>query len=145
MSFTWIRGVFANSCLGPADKIVLLAIAQHADPQTGECWPSRATLAEMTGLTERHVTNALKRIEEVGEATITRGLGRGNQTIYRLSYLLLAGIKGESHSPITAIKGEPHDIKGERDDTKKVNVTTVSEGDTLYRNDKGKGKEISPE
>lgn len=49
----------------PAGKVVLMCIANYAD-EAGECWPSQATIAEETELSERSVREWLTRLEEAG-------------------------------------------------------------------------------
>tara|TARA_R110000751_G_scaffold307640_1_gene430303 strand:- start:4268 stop:4981 length:714 start_codon:yes stop_codon:yes gene_type:complete len=113
----------------PTPSHVLLVLANYAD-QDGVCWPSVATIARKTRLSERGVQKALRVLE--GEGLIAaqpdrRVLGRGSSIRYRLQLR-----KGAPDSPITAErvndvhpddgsrgergseKGEPRSGKGER-------------------------------
>lgn len=45
---------------------VYMWICFHSDSKTGECWPSIKTVAKEAGVTDRTVTKALKKLEEVG-------------------------------------------------------------------------------
>ncbi len=56
--WAWSRAV------PPAHKLVLLALAEHADP-VGQCWPSIARLTADTGLARSTVVTALNALEEV--------------------------------------------------------------------------------
>lgn len=73
-----------DRCKGDAPALaVLYALALHADKQ-GRCWPSRKTISEITGLTERGVQNILKRLEDRQVIVILqKGTGR-NPSIYSL-------------------------------------------------------------
>ena len=46
-----------------AEKIVLLALAEHADDRN-ECFPSMATLAEECGMSRRNVLRVVERLAE---------------------------------------------------------------------------------
>lgn len=80
MSWAWEQEATAGG------KLVLLAVADHADPE-GECYPSRRRLAKMTGLGRSSVSRYLAALE-------TRGLlqreprhrenGSRTSTLYRL-------------------------------------------------------------
>lgn len=52
-----------SQSLKPAPKLVLLALADHADDR-GYCWPSLARLAEMTGIDRSTVTRSLAVLEQ---------------------------------------------------------------------------------
>lgn len=57
---------------GPArlsDMAVLLAIADSADKDTGECWPSQRTIAARSRQTDRSVRNVLERLRADGWLT----------------------------------------------------------------------------
>jgi DNA-binding Lrp family transcriptional regulator len=48
---------------------VLLVLAMHADNATGLAWPSKSTIAEYTGLSEKTVARCLARLEQSGLIT----------------------------------------------------------------------------
>ncbi|MCG7426028.1 helix-turn-helix domain-containing protein [Helcobacillus sp. ACRRO] len=48
------------------DKFVLLALVDHADAETGVCWPSQERLADFTGYDRRTVIRALRSLTELG-------------------------------------------------------------------------------
>lgn len=62
-----------------ADRLVLLAIAEHADRGTGEnAWPAVETLAEMVGGVDvRNVKRAIRRLEDLGELRVELNKGGG--------------------------------------------------------------------
>ena len=49
-----------------AERLVMLALANHADPDRWDCWPSVKTLAHMANLTESYVRKTLARLEQKG-------------------------------------------------------------------------------
>lgn len=51
-----------NGELSSSQRIVLLAICDYANAQTGQCWPSHATLARLTGLSPRTVQKAVREL-----------------------------------------------------------------------------------
>jgi hypothetical protein len=73
---------------------VLIALAVHANKETGEAWPSVATLERETGLKERAVQMALRELQEAGEISLAPGSGRGGRgkpSRYTLRPLLAKG------------------------------------------------------
>ena len=66
----------------PAQRLVLLALAEHADTEGGSCFPSIGTLERMTGLSRRGVTKALEALD--GRWIARERGGPGQVTRYRL-------------------------------------------------------------
>ena len=66
----------------PAQRLVLLALAEHANQDGGSCFPSIGTLESMTGLTRRGVTKALDALD--GAVLRRERGGPGQVTRYRL-------------------------------------------------------------
>lgn len=81
MSIEMLNWVFLLEMESPTDKSVLLALANHADPE-GYCWPSVRRLCLYTALSERTVQNALRRLEDAGLIGTTER--SGTSTMYRL-------------------------------------------------------------
>lgn len=79
-----MSAVFESRTLGPTDRLVLLALADHAGDD-GSCYPSIARLCQRTGLGERAVQKALKRLRDAGQITAKIGGGRGNSTLYTIT------------------------------------------------------------
>lgn len=77
----------------PLGLTIYLCLTMHADYQTGECWPSYATLAELCGMSKRSAQNYIKSLEELGYIQIKKSfLDNGSQTsntIYILEYPIL--------------------------------------------------------
>ena len=80
---------------------VFLALADHADDDGQNCYPSNAYLAWKTGYSDRQVRRVLRTLESIG--IITRVAheegGRGLATEYRLNLE-----KGDKKSPFMADK-----------------------------------------
>lgn len=51
-------------------KLVLLVLADNANTETREGWPSRGYIAQRCNCSERHVTNQLLILEEMGEIEV---------------------------------------------------------------------------
>lgn len=65
--------------------LVLLALADHAGADGGDCWPSVARLARRCRVDERTVQRAIDKLVELGEVVITEGGGRGHSNRYKLT------------------------------------------------------------
>lgn len=83
MSIQLINAVFESQSLGPTDRLVMLALADHAG-EDGTCYPSVARLCQRTGLGERAVQVAIGRLKSGGHLSAKIGGGRGNSTLYTL-------------------------------------------------------------
>lgn len=80
--------VMAHSAATATHKVVLLAIAQHANTHN-EAWPSLARLSAFAGVSDRSVRNALRDLEQGGELETLPRKGFGRQAnlrsnLYRL-------------------------------------------------------------
>ena len=75
---------WAWDCRGltPAQRLVLLALAEHAD-EAGGCWPSLSRLAARAELDRRTVTRSLAALEARG--LIHRARSRPQRTLYSLA------------------------------------------------------------
>jgi hypothetical protein len=62
--------VWRYSRAKPAAKLVLLAIADNANTETREAWPSPGHIAQRANCTIRHVYNQLLILEEMGELLV---------------------------------------------------------------------------
>lgn len=66
MSWVWKQE------LPPNGRLVLLAIADHADDNGGNAFPSQSTLARKTGYGERQIKNILDALVRTGVLTVSR-------------------------------------------------------------------------
>lgn len=107
-------------------KLVMLALAEYANDDTGECWPSISTLAEMVCVSDRQVQKILADLKRTGDIEIEEARGRNHTNRYRINkkgepHDTFCGQKGESGDTFQGDKGEPHDTFN---DDKKVNYST---------------------
>ena len=104
--------------LPPNQKIVLLALADHADDDGGNVYPSIKRTAWKTGYNERQVQRILSELRESGliEQVANAEGGRGKTTRYQL-YLE----KGDKLSPFTP----DSQSKGDKSSAQRVTSETV--------------------
>src|SRR6266545_3617984 len=79
MAWVWEH---SRSKLGA--RLVLLAIADHANGDGVDAFPSIAQLMHKTGLSERAVQKAVGELAELGELQVAFGGGRGRTNRYRV-------------------------------------------------------------
>ncbi len=51
--------------LSPSDKLILILLANNANDETGDCFPSQSYLAKRSGLSRGGVNRIIKRLETV--------------------------------------------------------------------------------
>lgn len=96
MGWQAAKTVWATSELTGSAKLLMLAIAEHAD-RRGRAWPSIARLAEMLNVSDRSIKRLIVECEEAGELRVERSVGRGNVN----EYIILAVEKGDAHDTIS--------------------------------------------
>lgn len=70
-----------------ASFLVLLALADHAGGDGGDCWPSVGRLARRCRVDERTVQRALASLVELGELGVDPGAGPAGTNRYRLTFV----------------------------------------------------------
>ena len=50
--------------LPTSEKIILILLADNANDESGECWPSQGYLAKRSGMTRQNVNLVIKRLQE---------------------------------------------------------------------------------
>ena len=83
MSAKTITEVWQRSQARVGARLVLLTLADLADDD-GCARPKIKTIARKAGLCERSVKRAIKKLVGAGELQVTRGVGRGNSSQYRV-------------------------------------------------------------
>lgn len=83
--------VFEHSVQKHSERLVLLVLADHADPD-GFCWPSLPKIAERAGLTVRQVRRSLRKIEKTGEIVSNIGRGIGHPSSYTIKPDRMSGV-----------------------------------------------------
>lgn len=109
MSIQAIAWVLENSTSELADRLVLLAIANHADAHGHNAWPSVDQIAKEARVSRSTVFRCLHRLSNLGEVTVTSGgHGPGSTNTYQIE---MEGSEFE-----TLNKG----VKGSQSETKRV-------------------------
>lgn len=83
MSVRVMSAVFESKTLGPTERLIMLALADHSD-DAGRCYPSNARLCERTGLSERAVRTNIRALEAAGYLTVLVGVGQGGANVYHV-------------------------------------------------------------
>lgn len=106
--------------LARADKLVLLAFADHADDD-GICYPSVARIAWKTGYSERSIQRVLRRLEAAEILAIVEpgGAGQRATTVYRVD-----PAKGDNLAPFGSARATTPSAKS--DTRVPVRATPVS-------------------
>lgn len=76
-----MSAVFESETLGPTERLIMLALADHADDQ-GRCYPSIERLCRRTGLSERAVQSNIRKLTGTGHLSIIPGGGRKRPNLY---------------------------------------------------------------
>lgn len=117
LSFQAISWAIEHSRHNAGTLLVLLVVAHHINHGTDCAWPSIATIAKESRLSERQVQYSLKVLEESGELTVARGTGRKHTNLYSMPQ-----IRVQSTSPFIG-KGANGDTKGCRLEQERVKPT----------------------
>lgn len=88
MSVTASTYVWEHSKQSGSKLVVMLALADYANPETGECWPSIETLAEKCRMTTRYLRTILTGLQKDGEVQRIRGAGQRTETGATNRYVL---------------------------------------------------------
>ena len=86
MSRDWTEAVWQMDGLSPTERLLMLALARHAD-KDGVCWPSHSRIAALTGLTVRTIQRTLPALVERNHLDIdgrARNDGASTSNLYRL-------------------------------------------------------------
>jgi len=114
LSIEVMSNVWSLSQATPAAKLVLLAIADHQGERGA--WPSEATLARMTGMSERNVRRKVVELVELGELSVeinaSPGPGRYKSNLY---WVLLGRVDNQG-------KGGQNDTQGWTDSASRVDT-----------------------
>ena len=114
MSIRRILAALETTSLPANEKLVLILLADHADDETGRCWPSQNYIAKRSGLTRETINRTIKRLSGKGLIRIHHrfrddGSSRSN------TYIVMPGLHPpcarESHPPVTESHTEPVSIE----------------------------------
>lgn len=84
MSIRVMSWVWEHSRAAGIDRLVLLAIADAANDDGQQAWPSGETLARKTGVNLRTVQRSVRRLVELGEVSVKTNAGKGGTNVYRV-------------------------------------------------------------
>jgi len=85
MSVEAIQWALALPHKNATHKVVLIALANHANPDGGECYPSIVRLETYTGLHKRSIVRAIAQMEELGIISAIHGQGKKTRYTLHLS------------------------------------------------------------
>ena len=106
MSVEAIQWALSLPHKNPTHKVVLIALANHADPDGGQCHPSIERLETYTGLHRASIIRAIQQMEELG--IIGADHERGKRTRYELNLAIkVVAERDQSHSA-TSRTERPH-------------------------------------
>ncbi|MGA8725377.1 MAG: helix-turn-helix domain-containing protein [Acidimicrobiales bacterium] len=129
MSIEILNEVWNYSPASGVDRLVLLSLADQANPVTRECWPSIGYIAKRCRVSERTVQRSIRSLEKLGEIVViaSRGWhgveGRGRTNVYRIVVYLPAEDGCQSGTPDSLT---PSDSRGTGDKGDGGPVTRVS-------------------
>src|SRR5579862_2946722 len=83
MSYKLLQAAARVKALKPHERCVLITLADRANHKTRKCWPSVATMAQDSGVSEREVHRALKKFRALGLIT-TSGKTKYGTNVYSL-------------------------------------------------------------
>lgn len=86
MSIESTKRVWASSKRSGSSLLMLLAIADYANDDTGMAYPSVKSLAEMCRMTSRHANRLLAELRDSGELQIRLGQGKKGANLYVLGF-----------------------------------------------------------
>jgi DNA-binding Lrp family transcriptional regulator len=91
----------------PAEMLVLLVLADHANSEGGLAYPSVERIARMSRISKRGVQYALRRLVERGALQIQHPATNKRPTVY-----CFPAFRGASYSPQAKIRGAMSDVLG---------------------------------
>lgn len=136
--------VLAHSKAEASHRLVLLAIANHADAQGAVAWPKVDLLAAEAHVSRRTVFRALEALVALGELEILSGKGRGSVNVYRLRGCATDGTGGVPPVAQGCANGgtqnhkEPSVNHTRVREEKGATVTPLYDPDTLVMDEKGR-------
>lgn len=83
MSVKLMAEIFESEVLGPTERLVLLALADHAGEE-GTCYPSISRLCQRTGLKERAVQSNIQKLKNAGYISIEMNAGKRGSNLYTI-------------------------------------------------------------
>lgn len=91
MSFKAVDWVLDFSQAEGGVRLVAIVLAENADQDTGECFPTIETIARRARVSERTARSALRALETLGELETFQRQGRGKRADRRSNLYVLTG------------------------------------------------------
>lgn len=117
MSFKAVDWVLDHSAAEGSVRLVALVLAENADQDTGECYPTVQTIARRARVSERTARNALRGLEELDELHTRTREGKGKRADRRSNLYVLVGYlrsRGADIAPRSAgHEGQPAPDEGQ--------------------------------
>lgn len=82
------RAIIDDKTLKAADKSVYATLCMYADNRTADCWPSRETLMQKAGVSDRTLRNSLQTLQERGYIEVVRRHADDGRQLSNLYVLL---------------------------------------------------------
>lgn len=105
-----MSAVFESKTLGPTERLVMLALADHADDE-GKCYPSILRIQERTGLSERAVQTNVRKLVDLGYLLVQVGGGKGNANLYFVTPNPAADAPRTKRTPAAYAPQTPHQVR----------------------------------
>lgn len=94
-----MSAVFESETLGPTERLIMLALADHADDE-GRCYPSIGRLCRRTGLKDRSIQNNLKSLSDQGYIRVVHNGGKSGSNLYFVSAVAGTFVNAPFASPV---------------------------------------------
>lgn len=95
-------------------RLVLISIASHANREGKNSFPSLDTIALEARVSRREAIYCVQTLEEMGELSIKRGIGRGNPNHYEMPHVGRWLEKVHNMHQLEPLKGARRTLKGAR-------------------------------
>jgi len=120
-----MSAVFESRTLPPGERLVMLALADHAG-EDGTCYPSIRRLCERTGMSERTVQGHIKKLTQAGYLTVAANAGRGLANLYHVNPTPAESAGGKICTPAKSAPPPPQNLRlTPAESAPKPSVTTI--------------------
>ena len=143
MSWQAVTWVLEFSESTSYSRLVMIAIASHANREGKNAFPSLDTIAQEARISRREVIYCIQAMEEAGELIVFRGIGRGNPNHYELPQVESWLEKVHAMHQLEGTKGARKSIKGANQHTKGAN-RTQKQVLNLLESSKSKTERLEP-
>lgn len=82
------RAALEDESLKAADKSLYATLCMYADNKTADCWPSRETLLQKAGVSDKTLRNSLQTLQERGYIKVIHRFADDGRQLSNLYVLL---------------------------------------------------------